>query len=225
MRPLSCGVLFCLTLASTVILLRWTRCPHTILTSLRPKRKNHPPRAKCDGLGGCHNDFVPTDVYYPPKVDLGFTYAPSPPIELVLARYAEDLTWIADMPFPVTVYDHMDEDSPHYVPNQAAESSCYVKYIIDRYDTLPNVSVFMQAGGQHHNWQVFGAVFAGEPGVSFRTPHDGAQYATHPLGDTQADWPRPSYLCTNLKGAASEPLALSAQEVPCHATHQGSTGK
>ena len=47
-----------------------------------------------------------------------------------------------------------DKRSPHFVPNMAAESSCYIQFILDRYDTLPQVSVFLQAGGRHHNWNI-----------------------------------------------------------------------
>ena len=106
----------------------------------------------CHGLGQCDNAFQTAESFFPQP--LGHTYVPAAPIELVLARFRENLTWLSAMPFPMTVYDHAAASARHYVPNMAAESSCYVKYILDRYYTLPNVSVFLQAGGLHHNWRI-----------------------------------------------------------------------
>ena len=59
---------------------------------------------RCHGLGGCDNAWKPSRAFYPPS--LQHTYVPAQPIELVVARYREDLTWLRFMPFPVTVYEH-----------------------------------------------------------------------------------------------------------------------
>ena len=117
----------------------------------------------CDNLGGCHLGWKPTASFYPPSLDLNFTHVSAPPVELVLARFKEDLTWIRDLPVSVTVYEHYDTASPRFVPNQGAESTCYIRHIIDRYDTLSNVTVFMQAGGKHHNWKILEWILALRP--------------------------------------------------------------
>eukprot|EP00668_Euglena_longa_P033278 GGOE01042820.1.p1 GENE.GGOE01042820.1~~GGOE01042820.1.p1 ORF type:complete len:432 (-),score=46.20 GGOE01042820.1:91-1317(-) len=108
--------------------------------------------AACDGLGGCKQAFLPTGSFYP--APLGHTWVPPAPMELVIARHSENVSWLTDLRMPVTVYEHFDDTSPHFIPNLAAETSSYLKFIIDRYDTLPDVTVFVQGNGNHHNWRL-----------------------------------------------------------------------
>ena len=43
------------------------------------------------------------------------------------------------------VYQRIDEKKPYYVPNQGYEGSVYLKFVVDYYDNLPDITVFMQA--------------------------------------------------------------------------------
>jgi hypothetical protein len=69
--------------------------------------------------------------------------------ELVVARYAEDLAWLRNIPpqIRVTVYDK-NSDHPHpggiSLPNIGREAHTYLHHIVKRYDTLAPLTVFCQ---------------------------------------------------------------------------------
>ena len=70
-------------------------------------------------------------------------------LELVVARYTEDLRWLRRVPreFRVTVYDkHPDEPYPGSVrlPNVGRESHTYFWHLAQRYDSLAPLTVFCQ---------------------------------------------------------------------------------
>lgn len=78
-----------------------------------------------------------------------------PTLELVVARYAEDLLWLRRVPrrFRVTVYDKGAEDpvlpQRHHltrvqIPNRGREEYGYLRHILDRYDDLADITVFSQ---------------------------------------------------------------------------------
>jgi hypothetical protein len=70
-------------------------------------------------------------------------------IELVVARYAEDLAWLRNIPpqIRVTIYDK-NPNYPHPrgipLPNVGREAHTYLHHIVARYDTLAPLTVFCQ---------------------------------------------------------------------------------
>lgn len=74
------------------------------------------------------------------------------PIELVVARYHENLAWLGNIPpqIRVTVYDKSgDASTPpprntHRLPNIGREAHTYLHHICTRYQTLAPLTVFCQ---------------------------------------------------------------------------------
>ena len=78
---------------------------------------------------------------------------------IVVARFNEDISWLPDINHPGVVYNKNEEPiastSSHVhvindVPNVGREAYVYLKYIVDYYDALPNITVFLQAGIHEH---------------------------------------------------------------------------
>src|SRR5688572_16556932 len=69
-------------------------------------------------------------------------------LELVVARYNENLNWLRRVPkeFRVTIYDKSDENLPNAMdlPNVGREAHTYLWHIVARYDSLAEVTVFCQ---------------------------------------------------------------------------------
>jgi hypothetical protein len=70
-------------------------------------------------------------------------------LELVVARYQEDLAWLKRVPrdFRVTIYDknegeHWEGSIP--LPNLGREAHTYLHHIIKRYESLADLTVFCQ---------------------------------------------------------------------------------
>ncbi|MFT7620604.1 MAG: hypothetical protein ACI97A_004261 [Planctomycetota bacterium] len=67
--------------------------------------------------------------------------------ELVVARYAESLKWLRKIPsdFQISVYDKQG-DWPGGMPleNVGHEAHTYLHHIVERYDSLANITVFAQ---------------------------------------------------------------------------------
>lgn len=77
--------------------------------------------------------------------------APAPPsVELVVARYREDLRWTRNVPraVRVTIYDKGDAPAPDRdgipLPNVGREAHTYLHHIVSRYDSLAPLTVFCQ---------------------------------------------------------------------------------
>jgi hypothetical protein len=82
--------------------------------------------------------------------------------ELVVARYKENLDYLEKLPssVPVTVYDKGPPCATFLTPrvntkvekigNVGREPHSYTRYILDRYDTLPEVVVFTQGNPRDH---------------------------------------------------------------------------
>lgn len=70
-----------------------------------------------------------------------------PPLELVVARHHEDLAWLRRVPreFAVTVYNK-GTAMPHTTPlsNIGREAHTYLHHLVERYETLAEVTVFVQ---------------------------------------------------------------------------------
>jgi hypothetical protein len=76
-------------------------------------------------------------------------------IEILIARYNEDLEWLKNKPFssyPITIYNKGVNDNfykPSYLkevvelPNVGVNVHSYLYYIIENYDNLPDVVIFL----------------------------------------------------------------------------------
>lgn len=70
-----------------------------------------------------------------------------PPLELVVARHTEDLAWLRRVPgeFRVTVYNKGDDiPNANPLPNIGREAHTYLHHLTGRYETLADVTVFVQ---------------------------------------------------------------------------------
>jgi len=69
-------------------------------------------------------------------------------MEICVSHYGENLEWLKQADCPVIVIDH-DGAEPHpfetfwTIPNSGYEASSYLKYIIERYDSLPDHVAFI----------------------------------------------------------------------------------
>jgi len=71
----------------------------------------------------------------------------SPPFELVVSRYNEDLAWLKRVPkeFRITIYDKGDGSSGGTpLSNEGREAHTYLHHLTERYDSLADVTVFAQ---------------------------------------------------------------------------------
>ena len=70
-----------------------------------------------------------------------------PRFELVVARYDEDLAWLKRVPkeFRITVYEKGDGSSGGIpLKNEGREAHTYLHHLNERYDSLADVTVFVQ---------------------------------------------------------------------------------
>lgn len=65
------------------------------------------------------------------------------PIQLVVARYLEDLSWLNNIPPQITarVYDKSPSGN---LPNVGREAHTYLHHIVENYDALPGLTIFAQ---------------------------------------------------------------------------------
>ena len=78
-------------------------------------------------------------------------------MEIVIARYNENIQWCLPFIQLVKVYNK-GEDDLHYIPqdrvekceNIGREGGTYLKHIIENYDHLPNFTVFLQGNPFDH---------------------------------------------------------------------------
>ena len=77
-------------------------------------------------------------------------------VEIVVAKYEESLKWLYLLPYPHTIYDKGPMSIAGAVsrPNVGREAETWLHHIIDRYDSLADVTVFLQGhpldhGGAH----------------------------------------------------------------------------
>lgn len=83
---------------------------------------------------------------------------------LVISHYNESLDWINDYDFSnfnVKIYTkggkdiHIDNCECIHLPNVGRESHTYMKYIVDNYDSLPDVTMFTAASFRKHRVRVY----------------------------------------------------------------------
>ncbi len=73
-----------------------------------------------------------------------------PDVEVVVARFREDVAWTESLGLPVTVYDKSGQPGPLALPNIGRESHTYLTHIVRRYDSLAGFTVFVQAAPFEH---------------------------------------------------------------------------
>ena len=77
---------------------------------------------------------------------------------VVIARYNEDLTWLASLKFPYTIYnkgaDNISLPSIK-LPNIGRESGTFLYYIIENYNSLPDTLIFLQGDPFPHCEDLF----------------------------------------------------------------------
>lgn len=71
-------------------------------------------------------------------------------MEVVVARYREDVSWTARLGLPATVYDKSGAPGAHALPNIGRESHTYLTHIVRRYDDLAGHTVFVQGAPFEH---------------------------------------------------------------------------
>lgn len=80
-------------------------------------------------------------------------------MEIVVSHWKEDLQWLTKTPYTVHVIDKDTSDQQEYftptyvIPNKGREASVYLKYIIERYDSLPDNVAFIH--GHEAAWHQF----------------------------------------------------------------------
>lgn len=72
---------------------------------------------------------------------------------IVVAHYKENLEWLQQLDSNrIVVYNKNNELTPYptvTIPNLGRESNTYLKYIVDNYENLPDIVVFMQGNDDH----------------------------------------------------------------------------
>lgn len=80
-------------------------------------------------------------------------------VEFVVAKYEEDVSWVAALaPHRVTVYDKggRGEEGGGRLPNVGREAHTFAHHVVERYDTLADVTVFLQGRPFDHMDRVGG---------------------------------------------------------------------
>ncbi|MGE4299674.1 MAG: DUF3431 domain-containing protein [Desulfovibrionaceae bacterium] len=83
-------------------------------------------------------------------------------VQLVVARYQEDVSWLADVGLPAVVYDKSgdppaalaatlpDHCAVEALPNIGRETHTYLTHILRHFDALPEATVFVQGSPFQH---------------------------------------------------------------------------
>ncbi|KHK04354.1 DUF3431 domain-containing protein [Desulfovibrio sp. TomC] len=74
----------------------------------------------------------------------------APEVEVVVARYREDVSWTTRLGLPVAIYDKSGQPGELALPNLGRESHTYLTHIVRRYDALAGYTVFVQAAPFEH---------------------------------------------------------------------------
>lgn len=83
------------------------------------------------------------------------------PIQIVVSRYNEDLEWLKreDLQFPVIIYNKGDNDNFYKpknskvinLPNLGREGETYLHHIVDNYDNLEELTIFLPGSADMKN--------------------------------------------------------------------------
>lgn len=73
-------------------------------------------------------------------------------VRVVIAKYKEDISWAKSLGYEYLVYDKSDDgvDSHIHLPNVGRESHTYLTHIVEWYDNLAPMTVFVQGNPFDH---------------------------------------------------------------------------
>lgn len=71
-------------------------------------------------------------------------------VQLVVAKYTEDVSWVDKIDFPAIVYDKSGQDCQHPLPNIGRESHTYLHYILSKYPFFSEYTIFLQGDPFSH---------------------------------------------------------------------------
>lgn len=74
-------------------------------------------------------------------------------MEVVVARYRESVEWASGLRFPSLVFNKNREDDHLFelnLPNMGRETDTFLRYLVDRYDSLPSYVTFLQGDPFDH---------------------------------------------------------------------------
>lgn len=74
-------------------------------------------------------------------------------VEVVVARFREDASWVHGLGLPCVVYDKSGLPGPHALPNIGRESHTYLSHIVGRYPDFSEYTAFLQADPFKHMGQ------------------------------------------------------------------------
>lgn len=64
---------------------------------------------------------------------------------IVVAAYREDLSWLQQLHIPQTIYTSHNASAEHPMWIEQAEAGVYLQFILERYEDLPDATLFIQA--------------------------------------------------------------------------------
>jgi hypothetical protein len=71
-------------------------------------------------------------------------------VQVVVARYREDLSWLEEFGLPARVYDKSGEPGPDALPNIGREAHTYFWHLAYTYPDFPEYTVFLQGSPLAH---------------------------------------------------------------------------
>jgi hypothetical protein len=128
-------------------------------------------------------------------------------LELVVAKYKEDVAWASTCGIPVVVYDKSDSPAPGSIAlaNMGREAHTYLHHIIRRYNSLAEMTVFVQGNPFDHcphlfslltsiplsgfHWLALGLAICDDQGL----PHNGTSIPVGKAFESLFGWPRKSF--------------------------------
>lgn len=76
----------------------------------------------------------------------------TPSLEVVVAKYNENISWLGHIRHRVTIYDKSDNpvNGSQRLQNIGRESHTYLYHIVSRYNTLSDITIFLQGRAYDH---------------------------------------------------------------------------
>lgn len=77
-------------------------------------------------------------------------------IDVVVAKYREDVSWTKNLKYPVYIYDKSGTPNEEFVklPNLGREAHTYLYHIVTHYDTLADYTIFLQGNPYDHAYKI-----------------------------------------------------------------------
>ena len=94
-------------------------------------------------------------------------------VRLVIAKYKEDVTWTNKIKeHKITVYDKSDSPIINSIklPNIGRETHTFLHHIVENYDNLDDVTVFLQGNPFEHIQVIMGWQYFGLPNAPYPPP-------------------------------------------------------